>query len=109
MTPNIPATLNVLVVAKEHANQDSLPLRYGFYFEKDTWVTVKRTSAPSSNKQEGNIEFDGKISDHDGLFHSGFFVVRECEGGYKLVTSFNKKIKTENELSTVLKYLRQSG
>ena len=106
---NLPSTVPVLIVAKEHANQDSLPLRYGFYYEDDKWIDIKRTSAPSRNKQEDNIEFTGEITDHDGIAHEGFFVVRQFQNGYKLVTTFDKKVRTEHELSKVLQYLRISG
>jgi hypothetical protein len=84
-------------------------LRYGFYYEDDKWIDIKRTSAPSRNKQEDNIEFTGEITDHDGISHEGFFVVRQFQNGYKLVTTFDKKVRTEHELSKVLQYLRISG
>jgi hypothetical protein len=106
---NLPSTVPVFIIAKEHANQDSLPLRYGFYYEDDKWIDIKRTSAPSRNKQEDNIEFTGEITDHDGIAHEGFFVVRQFQNGYKLVTTFDKKVRTEHELSKVLQYLRISG
>ena len=106
---NLPSTVPVLIVAKEHANQDSLPLRYGFYYEDDKWIDIKRTSAPSRNKQEDNIEFTGEITDHDGIAHEGFFVVRQFQNDYKLVTTFNKKVKTEHDLSAVLRCLREKG
>lgn len=106
---NLPSTVQVFIAATEHANQDSLPLRYGFYFKNDSWVDIKRTSEPSRNKQEDNIEFTGEIMDHDGISHEGYFVIRAFKNDYKLVTTFNKKIKTEHELSKVLQYLRISG
>jgi hypothetical protein len=106
---NLPATVRVFIAVVEHANQDSLPLRYGFYFKHDSWVDIKRTSVPSRNKQEDNIEFTGEIMDHDGISHEGYFVIRAFKNDYKLVTTFNKKVKTEHELSKVLQYLRISG
>jgi|TARA_B110000902_G_C14140914_1_gene525714 hypothetical protein len=70
-TKNLPSKARVFIIAKDHAKPDSLPLRYGFYYKDDKWIDIKRTSAPTRNKQEDNIEFTEEITDHEGISHEG--------------------------------------
>jgi len=103
----------VFVAQKGHCNQDSLPLRFGFFFSKDSTLKIKLLSVPKPNKHGDNRRvFEGEIELPDQHeFISGTFVVADNEGKRypSLVTAWRHDENAEFYLSEVLKSLRASG
>lgn len=106
--------IRVKVFANEHANLDSLPLRYGIHFLNDTYIDL-------TNFEFLKIEY-GKNQRHHYIAeftdpnnpgsepHSGHFVIFEKYGEWSLVTVWrDDDDKTEFYLSELLKQLRRSG
>ena len=46
--------MKVIVQAKEHANLDSLPLRYGFTYDGDTIINLINIKKTKSKKMGGS-------------------------------------------------------
>jgi hypothetical protein len=75
-------TQTVFVTQRGHCNQDSLPLRFCFFFSKDSKLKIKLLSVPKPNKHGKNRRvFEGEIElPHQNEFISGTFVVADNEG-----------------------------
>lgn len=107
----IPSTLNVLIKHKEHCNLDSFPLRFGFSFEQDTTVKIKRESeAHLSLPHNNRREFIGAmINPNTNETEKATFVVMKINDEYKMVTAWRNDSDTEYYLSSVMTSLRKSG
>jgi hypothetical protein len=108
--------LHVLVPACEHANLDSLPLRFGLHFSEDTQVELYDLTDMGVDDRfsdrhhyEGYIRNPARPSD-EGKF--GHFVVgyRQRSNHWALVTAWrNSSQDDEYFLSNTLRNLREDG
>lgn len=108
--------LRVLVPAREHANLDSLPLRFGLHFSDDTQVEIYGlTDLGADDRFSDRHHYEGFIRHpseplQEGLF--GHFVVGYRQrGNYRaLVTAWrNSSQDDEYFLSNTLRNLREDG
>ena len=103
---------DVIVVSSEHANCDSLPLRYGMHFESDAVITLKRveTSRKPQYKQD-RVALDAYFDDAAGNEQFGHFIIGERSGFDKpvLITVWRHDANTEEHLSDVMSSLRKRG
>jgi hypothetical protein len=104
--------IEVLVIASGHANLDSLPLRYGLHFEKDTQLHLQdvrflRTDYQYSDRFHIEARFNG-VSDRT---ETGHFVIGSKKGidSPVLITVWRGDVKTELYLSEIMIALRQRG
>lgn len=108
--------LQVLVPAHEHANLDSLPLRFGLHFQEDTKIELYDLTDlgvddrfSDRHHYEGYVRNPMKPSD-DGQF--GHFVIgyRQRSNHWALVTAWrNSSQEDEYFLSNTLRNLREDG
>lgn len=105
--------IRVQVLSEEHANCDSLPLRFGVHFPSDKVVTLKR---PRFLKVDptypDRFHFGACLLCEDGREHSGHFVIGERRGFTDpvLVTVWcSDDLDTEHRLSEVMTALRKRG
>lgn len=108
--------LSVLVLAREHANQDSLPLRFGLHFEEDTEIVIFDAVDLGPDERYGDRRhYLGSIrlnNDEGEMSQQGHFVVGyRRPGNYlSLVTvwrSDNREV--EFYLSNTMRNLREEG
>jgi hypothetical protein len=104
--------LEATVIARDHANCDSLPLRYGMHFECDAVLPLRRTRFLYTDYQFSDrfhieAEFDGA----DGSPVTGDFVIGSKVGQSRpvVITVWRHDLDTETRLSEVMKLLRRSG
>ena len=104
--------LEATVIARDHANCDSLPLRYGMHFECDAVLPLRRTRFLYTDYQFSDrfhieAEFDGA----DGSPVTGHFVIGSKVGQSRpvVITVWRHDLNTETRLSEVMKLLRRSG
>lgn len=104
--------LEVVVLSSEHANCDSLPLRYCMHFQRDTTITLKRIeiSRKPQYKQD-RVALDAYFDDSAGNEQFGHFVIGERSGFDKpvLITVWRHDANTEEHLSDVMSNLRKRG
>jgi hypothetical protein len=103
------------VIAKEHANQDSLPLRFGLHFEVDTDILIENASDLGVDERyserhhyEGILRhpFDKKKTQR-GHFVAGYRRIPNC---WMLVTAWcNGDMEIEHFLSNTMRNLREDG
>ncbi|MCW8335898.1 hypothetical protein [Vibrio paucivorans] len=103
--------LTVQLKSNEHCNLDSLPLRFGFSFPRDTTIEIFQTSQAEPDRKHGNrAKFDGYFlhpTTQERCY--GTFVVLKTSNGIKLVTVWRNDQDTEFYLSEVMKNLRKDG
>jgi hypothetical protein len=108
--------LRVLVPAREHANLDSLPLRFGLHFSEDTQVELyDLTDLGMDDRFSDRHHYEGYIRNpmnpsEEGQF--GHFVVgyRQRSNHWALVTAWrNSSQDDEYFLSNTLRNLREDG
>jgi len=102
----------VPLAKNEHCNLDSLPLRFGFKFDKDTVIEIPNARAINIGNQSDRIKYDGSIKcPITGRTIRGYFVVQESKEGFqsKLVTAWRFNENDEFYLSEVLKSLIKAG
>ena len=103
---------DVAVVCSEHANCDSLPLRYCMHFQSDAVITLKRIeiSRKPQYKQD-RVALDAYFDDSAGNEQFGHFIVGERSGFDKpvLITVWRHDANTEEHLSGVMSSLRKRG
>ena len=108
--------LKVLVVAREHANLDSLPLRFGIHFSVDTDVEIyDYTDLGVDDRYSDRHHYEGYIrnpsdTEQQGLF--GHFVIAYRQRGnyWALVTAWrNSNKEDEYYLSRTISNLREDG
>jgi hypothetical protein len=102
--------LVVHVPSQEHANCDSLPLRYGMHFETDSTITLSRiTFTNKPQKNTDRISLDAYFLDSNNEEQFGHFIVG-ARRGYDnpvLVTVWRHDADTEEHLSDVMRSLRE--
>lgn len=104
--------LEVLVISNEHANCDSLPLRYGMHFKTDSSIVLTRLDLPNSHQTKSDrIRVDAYFTDSNGNEKFGHFVIGSRRGLNKpvLITVWRNDAKTEEHLSEVMSGLRKRG
>lgn len=104
--------LDVRVVVVDHANCDSLPLRFGLHYQTDTVLTLRRARflcVDSQYPDRCHVEADFEGS--HGTPSSGHFVLGVRDGAAEpvVVTVWRHDIKTEFYLSEVMIRLRENG
>jgi|GEM_PF-2706716 len=105
-------TLEVLVIANEHANCDSLPLRYGMHFETDASISLSKIIFPHTYQMKPDrLRIDAYFKDSTGKEQYGNFVIGYRKGFEKpvLITVWRNDANTEEHLSEVMKCLRERG
>jgi hypothetical protein len=103
--------VEALVLCREHANCDSLPLRFGVHFAEDTRIALRDVRFLYVDaKYADRFHVDAQFSS-DGLDHAGRFVVGIRRGYRELVvvTAWRHDANTEARLSEVMTALRTKG
>jgi hypothetical protein len=104
--------LDVAVLSGEHANCDSLPLRYGMHFQSEAVVTLKRVELSRKPQfKQDRVALDAYFDDSAGNEQFGHFIIGERGGFDKpvLITVWRHDAKTEEHLSDVMSSLRKRG
>lgn len=104
--------IKALVVAKEHANCDSLPLRYGIHFTKDSELQLNEVRLLYKDYQyPDRFHVDATFISGIGAKASGHFVIGSKPGydGPVVFTVWQHDLETEMRLSEVMKLLRKSN
>ena len=104
--------LDVAVVSSEHANCDSLPLRYGMHFQSDAVITLKRVEISRKPQyKKDRVALDAFFDDLAGNEQFGHFIIGEGSGFDKpvLITVWRHDANTEEHLSGVMSSLRKRG
>ena len=104
--------VEVIVYADKHANLDSFPLRYGFYFAEDTVLKLKiRGPGKTSLKQGRQVYFVEFENPELNQIEEGEAVISDHqESGFQvLITIWRGDVETEHYLSSVMRNLRESG
>ena len=104
--------LSVMVTVRDHANCDSLPLRYGILFSKDTLLEITDIKYLYVDRQYSDrFHVDAKITDSKGKQTSGHFIISN-QVAYQepvLVTVWRNDVETEFRLSEIMISLRRKG
>lgn len=104
--------LEVVVLSSEHANCDSLPLRYGMHFQSDAVVTLKRVELSRKPQfKQDRVALDAYFDDSTATDQFGHFIIGERSGFDKpvLITVWRHDANTEEHLSDVMSSLRKKG
>lgn len=102
-------TISVYIVADEHTNLDSLPLRYGFQYPQNTVLELSNIANKASAK-DNCIGLDADFQRPNGEIERGHFVL--MDKGFKnlkVVTVWRNDSETEFNLSELMKSLRKEG
>ncbi|MDC0433153.1 hypothetical protein OAL88_00550 [bacterium] len=116
------------VVAREHANMDSLPFRFGMHFKTDAQLLISNlTNITPGKKGDGFVEVDatfeipdwnktfvdsGVSSDLINGLHTGHLVLvkkTRATSFFKLATIWRNDSEDEFYLSELMKRLRKAG
>jgi hypothetical protein len=103
---------NVTVMATDHANLDSLPLRYGLHFSHDTQLELQELKFLYSDYQYSDrFHVEANFRGNNGQTVNGHFVLGSKRGTLKpvVITVWSGDVKTEMRLSEVMIALRQRG
>jgi len=103
-------TIKAFVQANAHCNMDSLPLRFGFYYPKDTIIDIAANSNDLPSNKPDRFMVEGSLENpHTGDKLSGKFVLTKemRQGAYILVTVWRHDDDTEYYLSEVVRLLRK--
>lgn len=103
---------NVTVLAGDHANQDSLPLRYGLHFEHDTQLELHEVQFLHTDYQYSDrFHVKARFPGPSGQTLNGHFVIGSKRGADKpvVITVWSGDVKTEMRLSEIMIALRQRG
>ena len=109
---NESASLDVVVLCNEHANCDSLPLRYGIHFKTDETIKLLRIKFSTRvQKNPNRIGIEAYFIDSNNVEQFGQFVIGTQRGFDKpvLVTVWRNDTDTEFHLSEVMMSLRKDG
>ena len=108
--------IRVRVVAREHANQDSLPLRFGIHFESDADIAIEEViDLGVDDRYPDRHHYEGVLRNPDsekrpsqrGHFVLGF---RQRDNYWSLVTAWcNGNKDDEYFLSNTMRNLREDG
>ena len=101
------------VKAKEHANLDSFPFRFGYSFPETSTLTITNCvehKNTKNNQPPGRCTYDGNFSlpGNSCVFHATFMLLKS---DYTIVTVIRKgpQFVTEDKLSNFLRDLRKQG
>jgi hypothetical protein len=106
------SSLDVLVIAQDHANCDSLPLRYGMHFECDTVINLEQTRYLYADYQYPDRYHIEAIFQGVGNQQTiGHFVIGNKRGFTDpvVITVWRGDVSTEMRLSEVMIALRKRG
>jgi len=95
-----------------HCNLDSLPLRFGFYFDSDQVIEINATSDELEANRPDRFIIEGSIKhpDTDEKVFGKFVLTRSKRGdAHHLVTVWCREDDTEYYLSEVIRMLRING
>ena len=109
---NESASLDVVVLCNEHANCDSLPLRYGIHFKADETIKLSRIKfSTRTQKNPNRVGLEAYFFDTNNVEQFGQFVIGTQRGIDKpvLVTVWRNDTDTEFHLSEVMMSLRKDG
>ncbi len=102
--------VEVLVTAFDHANCDSLPLRYGLHFEQDTRIELSRIRYLYADYQFADRHhIEAHFYGGDGELTTGHFVIGTRRGFDEpvVITVWRGDVSTEMRLSEVMIALRK--
>ena len=105
--------ISVKIIAKEHANMDSLPLRFGIHFDSDVEIElIEAKFIKVDNKYSDRHHYSAKLVDPvnpDNKPEIGYFILgdRFNKGKWTLVTAWRNDQNTEWYLSETLRRLRE--
>ena len=105
-------SIRAFVNASHHCNQDSLPLRFGFFYEKDQIIEIEQIGYRRAANHPDRFKIEGWIVNPDTNEKiSGVFILTDGkqEGGHALVTAWRHDDSTELYLSEVVRSLRKEG
>ena len=91
-------SLDVIVLCNEHANCDSLPLRYGMHFKTDETIRLSRIKFSTRTQKDPNrIGLEAYFIDSNNIKQSGQFVIGTRRGFDKpvLITVWRNDTDTE--------------
>jgi len=100
------------VQANAHCNLDSLPLRFGFYFQKDEYIELEAIGDIQPGKVPGRFMVEAWITNpNTDEKISGKFVLTDSKknGSHTLVTAWRMEDDEEFYFSEVIKMLRLKG
>ena len=113
-TQNLLKDSNIKVYIKhdEHANQDSLPLRFGFYFPENKVLELFdcKEQRIENNEDEVGVKYRLRASfkDVNEKEHSATFIILDNSRNYPIVkTLWMNDFYAEDKLSEHLKSLRK--
>lgn len=108
--------ISALVIAREHANLDSLPLRFGLHFSIDTEITIESvTDLGVDDRYDDRHHYEGHVRDPNKPSSEplwGHFVIgyRSREKTWALVTAWRNGTRDDEYfLSNTLRNLREAG
>lgn len=103
--------MKVLVRQREHANCDSLPLRFGVHFDKDTIINlINPVFLREDVKNPKRSHYEAKIHINNKGLVNGHFVIEEDNPNPVLITVWTQRdADSEWKLSEVIRALRKSG
>ena len=100
-------SLNVDLYAKEHANMDSLPFRYGFQFPRNQTIELHDIDHWEQQTHD-RVKCTASFEDIQGSKQSGTFILMKTESPLlKVVTVWRNDQKSEFYLSELMKNLRK--
>ncbi len=104
--------LEIVVICNEHANCDSLPLRYGMHFATDSTMILSRIAVSDKFQTKADrIGIEAHFTDSNGQDQFGYFVIGLRRGFNTpvLITVWRQDADTERHLSEVMMSLRKEG
>lgn len=104
--------IEVLVTVHDHANCDSLPLRYGIHFDEDTLIELTEIRYLYSDYQYSDRHHvEASFAGADGRATTGHFVIGNKRGLQEpvVITVWRGDVSTEMRLSEVMIALRKRG
>jgi hypothetical protein len=101
--------IEIDVIAREHANMDSFPLRFGFYYPQNMTLEIYDIREKET-QPNGRQKLKAKFLDPYGDEHEGTFVLMPTwSNNLKLVTVWRNDQDNEFYLSELMKRLRKAG
>jgi hypothetical protein len=103
--------MNVRVQAKGHANLDSFPFRFGFYFNKDSTIELTNVKNRGSLSNDNRYPVDANfINPKNNKLEKGrFILLADKENTIITVWRLGGESKTEMLLSETLRIAREKG
>lgn len=104
--------VEILVIAQDHANCDSLPLRYGIHFDEDTLIELTQIRYLYSDYQYSDRHHvEASFAGANGRAITGHFVIGNKRGFQEpvAITVWRGDVSTEMRLSEVMIALRKRG